>query len=66
MEGGGVPNFQHTEPQRRRGLTSRGGREVAGQVDGGGGRAELKRRDEVGGVAGRGQQHGGVREQVPT
>ena len=60
-----MPHAQHTEPQLRRGAGSRGGWEVVGEVHGGGGRAELKRGDEVGGVAGRGCQNRWVREQAP-
>ena len=63
--GGGVPHAQHTEPQLRRGARSRGGWEVVGEVHRGGGRAELKRGDEVGGVARRGRQNRRVREQAP-
>ena len=65
MGGGGVPHAQHTEHQLRRGAGSRGGWEVLGEIHGGGGRAELERGDEVGGVAGRGCQNGRVREQAP-
>ena len=60
--GGGVPHAQHAEPQLRRGARLRGGGEVVGEVDGGGGRAEFEGGDEAGGVAGRGRQHRGVRE----
>ena len=38
---------------------------MVGELHSGGGRAELKRGDEVGGVAGRGCQNRWVREQAP-
>ena len=49
-----MPHAQHAEPQLRWGAWLRGGWEVVGEVYGGGGRAELKRGDEVRGEAGRG------------
>ena len=63
--GGGVPHAEQTEPQLRRGAGSRGGWEVLGEVHCGGGRVELERCDEAGGMAGSGCQDGRVREQVP-
>ena len=63
--GGGVPHAQHTELQLRRGAGSRGGWEVLGEVHCGGGRAELKRGEEAGEVAGRGCQNRWMREQAP-
>ena len=65
MGGGGVPHAEQTEPQLRRGAGSQGGCEVLGEVHCGGGRAELERGDEAGGVAGSGCQDGRVREQAP-
>ena len=63
--GGGVPHAKQAEPQLRRGAGSRGGWEALGEVHCGGGRVELERGDEAGGVAGSGCQDGRVREQVP-
>ena len=60
--GGGVPHAKHTKPQLRRGARLRGGGEVAGEVERGGGCAEFEGGDEAGGVAGCGRQHHGVRE----
>ena len=60
-----MPHAKQAEPQLRRGAGSRGGWKALGEVHCGGGRAELERGDEAGGVAGSGCQDGRVGEQVP-
>ena len=47
-----MPHAKQAEPQHCRGAGSRGGWEALGEVHCGGGRAELKRGDVAGGVAG--------------